>query len=56
MSENNRVNCTKCKYYYVTWDPNNPKGCKMFGFKTKLMPSLYVFKSSGKPCEAFSPK
>lgn len=53
---NNYINCTKCIYYYITWDQNSPKGCKYFGFKTKLMPSQYVFKSSGKKCEAFKEK
>lgn len=54
--EQKRVNCLKCEYYYITWDMNNPKGCKFFNFKSKLMPSLVVFRSSGKPCEAFKPK
>lgn len=51
-----RINCLKCVYYYVTWDTKSPKGCKFFNFKTKLMPSLVVFRSSGKPCEAFTEK
>lgn len=51
-----RINCHKCIYYYVTWDPRSPKGCKFFGFKTKLMPSLLVFRSSGKECHAFKAK
>lgn len=56
MSGNERVNCMKCQYYYVTWDPQAPKGCKAFGFKTNTMPSLAVFNSSGKPCMNFELK
>lgn len=51
-----KVNCMKCVYYYVTWDPNNPRGCKFFGFKTRSMPSAVVLRSSGKACEAFKEK
>ncbi|WP_432408138.1 uracil-DNA glycosylase [Wukongibacter sp. M2B1] len=56
MEKNNRVNCFKCKYFYITWDPNNPKGCKYFVFKTQLIPSIAVLKSSGKSCQAFVEK
>lgn len=51
-----RINCVRCVYYYVTWDPKSPKGCKYFGFKSKLLPSQVVFNNSGSPCEAFKQK
>lgn len=51
-----RIDCRKCKYYYVTWDPNNPHGCRQFGFKSKQIPSLVVYKSSGNPCIGFELK
>ena len=50
------INCRKCKNFYITWDQNNPYGCKYFGFKTKMLPSVYVYKSSGEPCMAFQDK
>ncbi|MBF4693224.1 uracil-DNA glycosylase [Fusibacter ferrireducens] len=50
------IDCRKCKYYYVTWDPNNPHGCRQFGFKSKQIPSVVVFKSSGNPCIGFELK
>jgi hypothetical protein len=53
---NTSINCIKCIYYYVTWDSKFPRGCKLFGFKTKTMPSITVFDSTGKPCENFTPK
>lgn len=51
-----RIDCHKCKYYYVTWDPNNPHGCRQFGFKSKQLPSVVVYKSSGNPCNGFEAK
>jgi hypothetical protein len=33
-----------------------PHGCKAFGFKSRQMPSLVVFQSSGKACQAFADK
>lgn len=51
-----RPNCMKCIYYYVTWDPSRPRGCKFFGFKSRAMPSAVVFRSSGSECEAFKKK
>ncbi|OAB42630.1 uracil-DNA glycosylase [Paenibacillus antarcticus] len=56
MSESQRIDCTKCSFYYVTWDPQLPKGCKAFGFKTKTMPSTAVLSSSGRPCMNFELK
>jgi len=54
--QKNKVNCMKCKYYYVTWDKEHPRGCKIFGFKTKKMPSVLVYESSGQECMNFTKK
>ncbi|MEA1920828.1 MAG: uracil-DNA glycosylase [Campylobacterota bacterium] len=51
-----RINCVRCAYYFVTWEPNQPHGCKAYGFKSKVMPSLAVKQSSGLPCQFFTPK
>lgn len=57
MSEQNEVkSCIGCLYYYVTWDVKNPKGCKYFGFKSKQMPCLVVYKSAGAYCNMYTPK
>jgi len=53
---NNRISCHKCKYYYVTWEKKHPHGCRAMGFKSKIMPSLVVFQSSGSSCKYYSPK
>ena len=56
MAESNRRNCYRCTSYYVTWDPSHPHGCRAMGFKTKQLPSVVVFQSSGKPCQFFREK
>ncbi|PZD94204.1 uracil-DNA glycosylase [Paenibacillus sambharensis] len=56
MTEAKRIDCMKCKHFYVTWDPGFPRGCRAFGFKTKSMPSQTVLSSSGQPCMNFELK
>lgn len=51
-----KINCFKCKYFYVTWEKNHPRGCKAMGFKTKTMPSDVVLRSSGMECMRFEKK
>ncbi|MBF0303994.1 MAG: uracil-DNA glycosylase [Desulfamplus sp.] len=55
-TENRKVNCRECIYYYVTWDINCPYGCKAMGFKGKQMPSIAVLNSTGKQCLLFEKK
>jgi hypothetical protein len=52
----NKINCQKCRFFYITWDRKFPKGCKQFGFKTSKMPSALVKESSGQPCFHFEEK
>jgi len=51
-----RKNCRKCKHYYITWDAKFPYGCRLFGIKSKQIPSVVVYKSSGKVCQGFEEK
>lgn len=51
-----KINCRNCNYYNITWDNNFPYGCKLFGVKSKQMPSIIVYQSIGKPCEHFMKK
>ena len=53
MFMDDKVNCMKCKHYYVTWDPSFPKGCKLYGFKTSRLPASLVYESTGKQCESY---
>jgi hypothetical protein len=54
--EEEKVNCMRCKYYYITYDARMPYGCKLFGFKGRQLPSVSVYQSSGKPCQGFIDK
>ena len=51
-----RINCRRCEYYFVTWKPKQPHGCKAYGFKSPQIPSLTVFQSSGSECTMFKEK
>jgi len=53
---NEKINCCKCVYYYITWDRAFPKGCKLYGFKSLNLPSILVKQSSGLSCGKFTPK
>jgi hypothetical protein len=50
------IDCMKCMHFYITWDKNHPKGCKVMGFKCNEMPSAVVYKASGVECLRFQPK
>lgn len=52
----NRIVCQKCIYYFVTWEKGRPHGCNRFGFKSKVIPSVMVKRSSGKDCQFFQLK
>lgn len=51
-----RVECLRCRSFWVTWNPNLPRGCRAFGFLSREMPSSVVLASSGEPCRLFEPK
>ncbi|MFT5874706.1 MAG: hypothetical protein ACI8WT_003677 [Clostridium sp.] len=53
---NEKIICYKCVYYYITWNPAFPKGCKFYGFKSLNLPSILVKQSSGISCGKFTPK
>lgn len=50
------VDCNKCIHYYVTWDANNPRGCKVYGFKSRQMPNAIVRQTDVSGCQAFESK
>lgn len=51
-----KVDCFKCKHFYITWEEAHPRACGFYGFKTKKIPSQVVQENSGKPCLAFEDK
>jgi hypothetical protein len=59
MGENNPLrepNCLKCLYFKVTWEPDFPRSCKIFGIKCRNLPSVEVLRATGHPCPAFQLK
>jgi len=58
MKENNKntINCFDCVHFAVTWEQDFPKSCKLFGFKTALLPSAVVVESTGEACLGFEKK
>lgn len=51
-----RVDCSKCGYFYITWDKNFSKGCRLFGFKSSKLPSVTVAEATGNQCINFIKK
>jgi len=51
-----KIICQKCTYYFVTWETNKPHGCKSYGFKSQILPSIAVKNSSGEECKLFVEK
>nr|WP_097157187.1 uracil-DNA glycosylase [Bacillus oleivorans] len=46
----------QCQHFYVTWDTRFPRGCRVYGFKTRQLPSVEVFRASGMKCLKFEKK
>ncbi|AXH12255.1 uracil-DNA glycosylase [Halarcobacter bivalviorum] len=53
---NERIVCQKCIHYFVTWQQGKPHGCKAYGFKSQIIPSIVVKNSSGFPCAFYQLK
>ena len=51
-----KIVCQKCKFYYVTWEKTKPHGCKAYGFKSQMLPSMVVKQSSGTMCSLYQSK
>lgn len=54
MEESNqRIACMRCKHYHSTFDPTAQRGCKLFHFKSNLMPFILVKQATGSDCTSF---
>ena len=53
---NKGPNCWECRHLAITWDVRMPYGCKLMGFRSKVVPSLEVLRTDGRFCGGFSPK
>ena len=49
-------NCRSCRYFYITWDPQYPNGCKAYRFKSKKLPMEEVLQTSGMLCQCYLSK
>lgn len=56
MGTQRQINCLACRYFYITYEPRNPYGCKALAFKSKDMPCRVVYVSSGMQCQSFAQK
>ncbi|ATH07733.1 hypothetical protein BIY24_07175 [Halobacteriovorax marinus] len=48
--------CLKCVHYKASWDPKNPRACKLYGFSSKFLPSQVVKRETGTECQGFKMK
>jgi len=49
------IDCHKCIYYYVTWNPGFPNGCRGMGFESRRYPINEVRHiMKGKDCLLFT--
>jgi len=51
-----RPACVHCRHFFVTWEPDQPRGCRAYGFKSSGLPSDVVLASSGRPCQLYQRK
>ena len=49
-------NCWGCRHFQITWDTRMPYGCRLMGFKTKILPSIEVLRADGHFCLGFEEK
>ena len=48
--------CFRCVHFKVTWEPAFPRACVLFGLKSRNLPAMEVFLSTGQHCFAFKDK
>ena len=51
-----KPNCSQCQYFYITFDPETPRGCRLYRFVTARIPSQVIQQQSGMKCMGFRPK
>jgi hypothetical protein len=56
MADVKRIDCRKCRHYFVTWQESAPHGCRAMGFKSAQLPSVVVYRTSGRACLYFEQK
>ena len=52
-----RIDCHRCRYYFISWDEHFPHGCRRMGFKSRLFPGDEVRHAmDGRDCRLFEAK
>jgi hypothetical protein len=52
-----RIDCHRCRHYFVTWNPAFPHGCRGMGFKSRSLPNDAVRQATaGNDCLMYEPK
>ncbi|MDE0956563.1 MAG: hypothetical protein OSA07_08840 [Pseudomonadales bacterium] len=49
-------NCMQCKHFYITWEANFPRGCRLFAIKSRQLPMIEVMRIDGHACRGYEPK
>jgi len=48
--------CYRCRHFAISWQPQTPYACRLFGFSSRLLPALEVVRSDGRPCQGYERK
>lgn len=51
-----KIVCNRCRFFYTTWEPAHPYGCRAHGFKSPRPPSEIVRQASGQDCLSYEPR
>lgn len=51
-----KLQCMKCKHFFVTYEQATPRGCRAYGFTTASIPSSVILRETGSECLKFEPK
>lgn len=54
--DKHRADCYQCRHFYITWDAQQPRACRAYGFQSRLLPSLAIAQITGESCLQFQPK
>jgi hypothetical protein len=46
--------CLLCRHFRITWQPDAPRSCAAYGFRSAEFPSQVVLRTSGLPCQLFA--
>lgn len=53
MEQTRKIQCLRCKYYQVTYNPQIPHGCRKYQFQSATIPNLVVKRETGTDCQAY---